>query len=140
MSACAGTADRKDKLAMQPLQLNTAIMIGILFACGTYLVQQNSLVKVLFGFSLLGHGANLTIIAMAGSPLGKASPIVGPAGAVVVDPLPQALILTAIVIGFAVTAYLTVLLYRLFLDYRNTRLHSYYEQEREQEQHDRWLT
>ena len=126
---------------MNLLQTDLALLIGLIFAAGTYLIQQNSFVKVLFGFALLGHGANLTIIAMAGSPWGKSAPLVQAVGDGVarVDPLPQALILTAIVIGFAVTAYMTVLFYRLFLDYRSTRVDSIFEAEREQERVNRLL-
>jgi multisubunit Na+/H+ antiporter MnhC subunit len=89
------------------------------------------------GFGLLGHAANMLILAMAGSPVGKVAPLMpgipgqlsaaNAAGAV--DPLPQALILTAIVIGFGLTAYLSVLLYRLFLDYRSTRISDVYASE-----------
>lgn len=125
---------------MSLLQIDLAILIGMMFAAGTYLILQNSFVKILFGFSLLAHGANLVIIAMAGSPWKKEAPIVdGLVGMTVarVDPLPQALILTAIVIGFAVTAYLTVLLYRLFLDYRTTRVSAIYAEEREEERRER---
>lgn len=125
---------------MSLLQLDLALLIGLIFSAGTYLVLQNSFVKVLFGFSLLAHGANLVIIAMAGSPWQKEAPIVDGLGGLTVprvDPLPQALVLTAIVIGFAITAYMTVLLYRLFLDYRTTRIDAIYEAEREQERLDR---
>jgi multicomponent Na+:H+ antiporter subunit C len=114
------------------MQLWHAALIALFFGCGTYLIQQQSFVKVVFGFGLLGHAANMLILAMAGSPLGKDAPIVA-AGVVdaskYVDPLPQALILTAIVIGFGLTAYLSVLLYRLFLDYRSTQVEDIYQSE-----------
>ncbi|MCZ7637391.1 MAG: NADH-quinone oxidoreductase subunit K [Verrucomicrobia bacterium] len=107
------------------MQIETALLIGALFACGTYLVLQTSFVRILFGFIVLSNAANLVLLSMSGNPSGKAAPIVPltPAGAnpaALVDPLPQALILTAIVIGFGVTAYLVLLLYRLFLDQRTT--------------------
>jgi multicomponent Na+:H+ antiporter subunit C len=116
---------------MQPWH---AALIALLFGCGTYLVQQNSFVKVIFGFGLLGHAANMLILSMAGAPGAKGAPLMpGTPGqasladaAGMVDPLPQALILTAIVIGFGLTAYLSVLLYRLFLDYRSTRITDVY--------------
>jgi multicomponent Na+:H+ antiporter subunit C len=114
------------------MQIWHAALIALFFGCGTYLIQQHSFVKVVFGFSLLGHAANMLILAMAGSALGKSAPIVdaGPMdSSVYVDPLPQALILTAIVIGFGLTAYLSVLLYRLFLDYRSTQVEDIYEGE-----------
>lgn len=114
------------------MQVWHAALIALFFGCGTFLIQQNGFVKVIFGFGLLGHGANLLILAMAGPSQGKLAPIVVAGGmdaANYVDPLPQALILTAIVIGFGLTAYLSVLLYRLFLDYRSTQVEDIYEGE-----------
>ena len=95
----------------------TAVLVGLLFGTACYLVLQASFVRILFGFILLSNAANLFILAMSGSPDGKATPVVIGNGQSV-DPLPQALILTAIVIGFGVIAYLVVLLYRTFLDQR----------------------
>jgi multicomponent Na+:H+ antiporter subunit C len=109
------------------MQLDTAILVGILFGCATYLILQSSFVKILFGFVILSNAANLLVLSMSGNPNGKAAPIVGEEGLGLVDPLPQALILTAIVIGFGVTAYLVVLLYRLFLDQRTTNAAELYE-------------
>jgi multicomponent Na+:H+ antiporter subunit C len=111
------------------MQIWHAALIALLFGCGTFLIQQNSFVKVVFGFGLLGHAANLLILVMAGPAQGKIAPIVGSGAEPMVDPLPQALILTAIVIGFGLTAYLSVLLYRLFLDYRSTEVEAIYESE-----------
>ncbi|HAB18775.1 MAG TPA: NADH-quinone oxidoreductase subunit K [Verrucomicrobiota bacterium] len=102
------------------MQLDTSLLVGVLFTCGTYLVLQRSFVKIVFGFIILSNAANLLILAMSGSPVGKVSPLMSGAAGPRVDPLPQALILTAIVIGFGVTAYLIVLLYRLFLDHQTT--------------------
>lgn len=86
---------------------------GLLFAIGTYLVLQRKLSRVIIGIGLLGHGANVLFV-MAGR-RGKA-PLVGtgdPDG--FADPLPQALVLTAIVISFGVTAFLLALAYRSWL-------------------------
>jgi multicomponent Na+:H+ antiporter subunit C len=114
------------------MQIWHAALIALFFGCGTYLIQQSSFVKVIFGFGLLGHAANMLILVMAGPASGKLAPIVA-LGATdpgaYVDPLPQALILTAIVIGFGLTAYLSVLLYRLFLDYRSTQVDDIYQGE-----------
>ncbi len=96
----------------------TAILIGLLFGAACYLILQASFVRILFGFILLSNAANIFLLAMSGSPDGKASPIVEAGRGPMVDPLPQALILTAIVIGFGVIAYLVILLYRTFLDQR----------------------
>ena len=100
------------------MTLLTAIMVGVIFAAALYLLTGRELKGVMMGVFLLGHGANLAIIAVSRSPVGKIPPVLGPHGALAgteVDPLPQALILTAIVIGFAVQAFaltLLVLTYR----------------------------
>lgn len=102
------------------MQLETALLIGVLFGCATWLVLQSSFVKILFGFLLLSNAANLFLLSMSGPPDGRQAPIASPDAGPLVDPLPQALILTAIVIGFGVSAYLVTLLYRLFLDQKTT--------------------
>jgi multicomponent Na+:H+ antiporter subunit C len=97
------------------MQLITAIMISILFGCALYLILQKCFIKILFGFALLNHAGNILLLNIAGNPIGKTAPILLEGITSYVDPLPQALILTAIVIGFGVTAFLIVFLYRLFL-------------------------
>jgi multicomponent Na+:H+ antiporter subunit C len=86
------------------------IAVGVLFAAGTTLLLERTLTRVLLGVMLLGNGANLLVLAAAqpGSP-----PIVGTADpAEMTDPLPQAMILTAIVITLGMTAFLLALAYR----------------------------
>ena len=89
-----------------------SITIGILVATASYLVMQRRLLQVILGFSLLSHAANLMIVSSGWVGDGF-SPIVRNPGkmdpASYVDPLPQAMVLTAIVISFAVTAFLLVL-------------------------------
>lgn len=85
-----------------------AIVVGGLYAAGLYLMLRRSLVKLLIGLALLSHAANLLIFTAAGF-RGEAPPLV-PEGSSALqppyaDPLPQALILTAIVISFAVLAF-----------------------------------
>lgn len=85
-----------------------SVVVGGLFAFGLYLMLQRGVLNVLIGLSLIGHGANLAIFVAAGARVAPA-PLV-PAGAEVppaghADPLPQALILTAIVIGFGVLGF-----------------------------------
>ncbi|MCL4789873.1 MAG: NADH-quinone oxidoreductase subunit K [Verrucomicrobia bacterium] len=109
------------------MQIETALLIGALFGCATYLILQNSFVRILFGFVVLTNAANLLVLSMSGNPAGRHAPIVGSVAGPLVDPLPQALILTAIVIGFGVTAYLVLLLYRIFLDQRTTNAAELYE-------------
>ncbi len=89
----------------------TALMVGVIFAASTYLMLGRELKGVCMGVFLLGHGANLAIISTSRSPIGMRPPVLG-TGPLdqLADPLPQALILTAIVIGFAVQAFLLTLL------------------------------
>ena len=65
---------------------------------------------------------------MSSRPDGKGAPVVLPGGATPVDPLPQALVLTAIVIGFGITCYLVILLYRIFLDQKTTHAEQLFEE------------
>ncbi len=88
-----------------------AITAGALFAIGTYLVMQRLLTRIVIGLGLLGHGANLLLLGSGGTP-GAPAPIVDGSGRLIADPLPQALVLTAIVITFGVTAFLLALAYR----------------------------
>lgn len=100
-------------------QLEAAVLVAVLFGCGLYLCFSRRMLRMLFGFLMISNAANLVLIAISGDPTGKRAATVGadaPADIAPVDPLPQALILTAIVIGFAVAAYLTVLVYRLYTD------------------------
>lgn len=109
------------------MQLETALLIGFLFACSLYLILHSSFAKILFGFVILSNAANLLILSMSGDPTGKVAPIVDGRSGAMVDPLPQALILTAIVIGFGVTAYLVLLMYRMFLDQQTTNAAEMYD-------------
>jgi len=95
-----------------------AISIAVIFGIGVYLMTSRQLKSIAMGVFILGHGANLAILAMSGQPVYdpgdghlmlKGPPILGTAN-VSVDPLPQALILTAIVISFAVMGFLLTLL------------------------------
>ncbi len=85
-------------------------VIGVLFACGTYLLLQRNLLQVIVGLSVLSHGANLALMVAGG--LKRGHPPLLTVGAPYTDPLPQALVLTAIVISFGVTAFALVLTFR----------------------------
>ncbi|MFO7592307.1 MAG: Na(+)/H(+) antiporter subunit C [Acidimicrobiia bacterium] len=87
-----------------------ALGAGVLVSCGTYLVLQRQLTRVIFGFALMSHGANLVLLTAGGGAGG--SPIIGEGEGGFADPLVQAMILTAIVITFGVTAFLLALAYR----------------------------
>lgn len=110
-----------------------AALVGVLFAVGTYLLLQRALTRVILGIALLGHGANVLLLA-AGGRAGRPAfvgdegvpPLTGPGHApgadpsqlATVDPLPQALALTAIVISFGVIAFLLALAYRSWVLHR----------------------
>lgn len=95
------------------MELVNAIIIGILFTAAVYLILSKSLVRIIFGTGLLSHGAHLLLLTMGG--LGASSPPVLTDGVTdYADPLPQALILTAIVISFGVTAFILVLSYQTY--------------------------
>jgi multicomponent Na+:H+ antiporter subunit C len=99
-------------------QLEAALLVFVLFTAGIYLCLSRRFLRILFGFLILSNAANVVLIAISGDPTGRGSGTVDADGGALnrIDPLPQALILTAIVIGFAVASYLTVLLYRLYTD------------------------
>lgn len=85
------------------------VIMAVLFACGVYAMLERSLTRVLIGFLLLGNAANLLLLIVLGEP--GIAPFYGDEGRVS-DPLPMALTLTAIVITFAVSAFLLALIYR----------------------------
>ena len=90
--------------------MTVALTVGLLMAGAVYLFSKRELLRVILGMVLLGHAANLAILATGGTDR-RALPFVdgGPAPAGAADPLPQAFVLTAIVISFAVTVLLLVL-------------------------------
>ena len=85
------------------------VLVGVLFAAGTYLLMERSLTRIALGVGVLGNGVNVLLVAVGSRP-GRA-PIIGESGELT-DPLPQALVLTAIVIGFALLAFLLALTWR----------------------------
>jgi len=94
-----------------------AVVIGGLYAAGMYLMVRRSIVKMIFGLALLGNAANLLIFTVGRLTRGRPPHV--PADGVlsslpVADPVPQALILTAIVIGFGVQAFALVLIKRVY--------------------------
>ena len=90
-----------------------SILVGILFAIGVYLILTKTLLRIILGTSILGHGVNLLIITMGGLKKGG-PPLLGIKNLTYADSLPQALLLTAIVINFATTALFLVLSYRAY--------------------------
>jgi multicomponent Na+:H+ antiporter subunit C len=99
-----------------PITINVvmALTVGVLYAVGFTLLLSRSLMRVLIGVVVLGHGTNL-LLQLAGGPPAR-PPIVGTTPPEsFADPLPQALALTAIVITFALTTFLLALGYRAFV-------------------------
>jgi multicomponent Na+:H+ antiporter subunit C len=99
------------------VELVLAITVGWLYACGLYLMLRRTLAQVVIGLALLTNGTNLLIFVAAGLVRGE-PPLIGQGEDVLVagtaDPLPQAMILTAIVIGFALQAFAMALAYRVY--------------------------
>ena len=93
-----------------------ALASGALYASGIYLILRRRLAQLIIGLGLLSNGTNLLIFTAGG--LTRARPPVVAAGASMLappyaDPVPQALVLTAIVIGFGLTAFSLVLAHRV---------------------------
>ncbi|KYG35075.1 Na(+)/H(+) antiporter subunit C [Alkalihalobacillus trypoxylicola] len=93
------------------------IAISVLFSVGTYFLLTRSLIKVTIGLILIAHGVHLLFFTMAGLREGV-PPLVQMSGDHATDPLPQALVLTAIVISFGITAFLIILAYRNYEEHR----------------------
>jgi len=95
------------------MEVLIALSIGVLTCCGVWLVLQSRTFQVLSGLALLAYGVNLFIFSMGSLSVG-AEPIIRPGVPAdllhYTDPLPQALVLTAIVISFAATALFLVVL------------------------------
>jgi multisubunit Na+/H+ antiporter MnhC subunit len=94
------------------MEILLALLFGVLLAAAVHLLLARSLPRMIIGLMLLGNAANLGIIA-AGRVLGTAPPLIESGGRVLAagasNPLPQALVLTAIVISFGLTAFVMVL-------------------------------
>ena len=85
------------------------LVIAVLFAVGAYLLMHRSLTRIILGIITIGNGVNVLIVG-TGSRRGE-PPIVGAEGEIT-DPVPQALVLTAIVIGFALVSFVLALAWR----------------------------
>lgn len=90
-----------------------AIVAGFLFAVGLYLTVQKTMLRLVIGTTLISYGGFLAVIMSGGLNKGSA-PVLTEGASYYTDPVPQALILTAIVIGFAMTAFQLVLAYRSY--------------------------
>jgi len=90
-----------------------SLAIGVLFAVGVYLMLNKSLLRIILGTTLLTHGVHLLLLTMSRLKTG-APPLLSEQAERYVDPLPQALILTSIVISFGVTSFFFVLAYKAY--------------------------
>lgn len=93
------------------MELVLALTAGVLYATGLYLMLRRRLAQLIVGLGLVSNGSNVLIFTAAGLTRGH-PPLADPGGSVAepfADPVPQALILTAIVIGFGVLAFSLVL-------------------------------
>lgn len=99
------------------MELLLVFLIGVLYSAGVYLILRRSMVRLLLGIMLLGNGTNLLIFLLGNITRGK-PPIIAADFKVFqdvyADPIPQALILTAIVISFGLTSFAIVLLKRVY--------------------------
>ena len=99
------------------MEIILAFVIGGLFGAGIYMLLRRSLLKLLIGLSLMSHATNLLIFTVARLTRGRA-PVIDMNELVLeppfADPMPQALILTAIVISFGVTAFALALSFRAY--------------------------
>ena len=98
------------------MEVLLALSSGVLYAAGIYLILRRRLAQLIIGLGLLSNGTNLLTFTAGG--LTRARPPVVPDGAAALqhpyaDPVPQALVLTAIVIGFGLTAFSLVLAHRV---------------------------
>jgi multicomponent K+:H+ antiporter subunit C len=97
------------------MELLVASGIGLLFAAGTYLLLRGRTFTVVIGLTLLAYGVNALIFAMGRLKIDR-PPVLFLDLDTYADPLPQALVLTAIVISFGMTAFVVVLILRSFLE------------------------
>lgn len=100
------------------MELILIILIAVLYGTGVYMLLRRSMVKLLIGIILLGNGANMLIFLLGRLTKGK-PPVIDDASRIFTDiyadPIPQALILTAIVIGFGLQSFAIVLLKRVYV-------------------------
>lgn len=89
------------------------ILVGVLVSVAVYLLLSRSLIRIILGSAVLSHAVHLLLMVMGGLKKGDV-PLLNENTESYTDALPQALILTAIVISFAVTAFLLVLAYRTY--------------------------
>jgi multicomponent K+:H+ antiporter subunit C len=95
-----------------------SIIIGVLTSCGVYLALRGHTFPVVLGLTFLSYSVNLFLLVMGRLTIGS-PPIIAEGMSGYADPLPQALVLTAIVISFAMTAFVIVLALKAHLEMGN---------------------
>ena len=103
------------------MEMLVSILIGVMTASAVYLLLRARIFPVVLGLSLLGYAVNILLFASGRLQLDSA-PLVEHGLAQLPDPLPQALVLTAIVIGFGMTAFLVVLALRALHELGDDRM------------------
>ncbi|MGF1657345.1 MAG: NADH-quinone oxidoreductase subunit K [Verrucomicrobiales bacterium] len=114
------------------MELVLSLLVGGLFAVAVYLILRRSLVKLILGLAILGQAMNLLIFVAAGVSTGEApylKDLDQPLQQPYADPLPQALILTAIVIAFAVIGFTIALVHRAHQEIDSDDLNAYRDSE-----------
>src|SRR5690606_15543251 len=100
------------------MEILLVILMGLLYAAGIYMLFRRSMVNLLLGIMLLSNGVNILIFLLGRITKGR-PPVIDEASKVFTDiyadPIPQALILTAIVIGFGIQSFAIVLLKRVYV-------------------------
>jgi multicomponent K+:H+ antiporter subunit C len=100
---------------MADMEALVASAIGVLTAVGVFLILRRTTFPVVIGLGFLSYATNLYLLAMGRLSVDR-PPIVAPGVTAYTDPLPQALVLTAIVISFGMTALIVVIALRSFLE------------------------
>jgi len=99
------------------MEIVMALVVGVLFGVGTYMLLRPSLIRIVMGFGLYSNAANLLLMACGGYAQEAAAPFIGESTQLHMDPLPPDIVLTAIVISFAVGALLLIICYRVYRDH-----------------------
>jgi len=102
------------------MELPMAAAIAVLYAAGTYMILRPNLIRLAMGFGLYSNATNLLLITIGGYTRASGAPFVGAdprSAAGLMDPLPPDIILTAIVISFAVGALMLIICYRVYQDH-----------------------
>jgi len=98
------------------MEILLAILVGVLYTAGVYMLLRRSILKFIIGIIFLSNATNLLVFLSAGIVRGNPAFLDEPGGDIrkLADPLPQALVLTAVVIGLGIVVYLLAVKYRFF--------------------------